>query len=366
MRFLSKFFKRWYLYLVLLLLFPVVATVYAKNTLSVYESTALLYVIQSTNNSGYLSPAQNGADAMSQALQSETFCVTVAKGTGLATVYNLNTQAGEDAATARIQSEITITPTAVGQNYVSVTVDDKNPQMARDIAASFISAFTANTAQLQTQFDEQQVALYQGQIQSEQSQLAQDQAKVAQYLQSHPQCINNTTCQDTDTTLAGLEQAVTQDQAAINDLKSKVSALNLEIDGLKSNAIQPYYLQDTPKVPLRTTLHLKKLIIYPIGGLAAALALIALIVGIQTLADRRVYTTKELKMLAEDMDLAIPAIESVPLLHGIGRQGVQDHDADGSLNGIFEPVLTVLPQLGNGQMTQELRRAIGVTVEVEE
>ncbi|MGH2515141.1 MAG: hypothetical protein ACRDHP_05750, partial [Ktedonobacterales bacterium] len=127
-----------------------------------------------------------------------------------------------------------------------------------------------------------------------------------------------------------------------------------------------FLVSDQPRLPLNTTLHLKKLAIYPLLGFAAALALVLLIVGIQTVADRRVYSTQDLKTVTEDMDLDIPIVESVPMLRSIGRSNGHDEDADGSISGILVPVLTVLPQLGTGQMTQELRRAIGVTVEGEE
>lgn len=367
MRFLSKLFKHWYLYLLPLIIFPVVATVYAKKTLSVYESTALLFFTTPPDGGvNYLTPAQNGANAMGQALQIETFCVSVAQQAGLGAQYDLNSQVGQGAATARIQSEITITPAAVGPNLVSVTVDDKNPLAAKQIADSFVKEFHDYSAHLQIQFDNQQIAQDNTQLDGLKSQLKQDTAQLAEYYQSHPQCRSDPNCATTDPTLNGYLDAITQDTQAISDLNSKLDALNLDKDNLTSGSAGLYTEVDFPQPPLTTTLHLKKLIIYPAAGLAAALALILLIVGIQTFADRRVYSTQDLKSLAEDMDLNIPAIESVPVLRGIGRTSSQDEDADGSLNGILVPVLTVLPQLGSGQMTQELRRAIGVTVEDEE
>lgn len=370
MRFLSKFFKRWYLYVLPLIIIPVVVTIYAKNTLSVYESTALLYINgqpagTSVFNS-YLSPSQNGANAMSEALQSESFCVLVAKSTDLANQLDLNVRANDDAVTTRIQSEITIAPTAVGQNLVSVTVDDKSPQMAQQIANAFVAVFPTFFADSQLTFLQKQIALENSQLDTAHSKLLQDQTKLQQYYQAHPQCLADTNCSAIDPALSNLIETVSQDSATVNDISSKLNSLQLQEDGLTSGAANLYYVSDAPTLPLHTTLHLKKLIVYPIGGLAAAIALIVLIVGIQTMSDKRVYSTQDLKLLAEDMDLNIPAIESVPVLRGLGRPNSQDDDTDGALNGILLPVLTVLPQLGAGQMTKELRHAIGVTVEGEE
>ena len=369
MRFLSKFFKRWYLYMVPLIVIPIVVTMYAKNTLSVYESTALLYVTNPTNGASgfnaYLSPAQNGANVMLEALQIESFCVSVAKSTDLASTYQLDAQWGQDAATARIQSEVTVTPTAVGQNLVTIAVDDKSPQMAQQIAAAVITQFSTYFSKTQLIFDQQNLSLYQGQLQGAQSKLQQDQTRLKQYLDIHPEDVQNPSAATTDPTLNSYNEAVTQDQQAVSELSAKINAIQLEEDSL-SGGSSFFIVSDAPRVPLRTTLHLKKLIVYPIGGLAGALALIALIVGIQTFLDKRVYSTQDLKSIVEDMDLNIPAIESIPVLRGIGQRTSQDTDMDGSVNGVLVPVLTVLPHLGNGHMNQELRRAIGVTVEDEE
>jgi uncharacterized protein involved in exopolysaccharide biosynthesis len=369
MRFLSKFFKRWYLYMLPLIIFPVVGTVYAKKTLAVYESSAQLFFTTPADGSGninpYLSAAQNGAIAMQEDLQIETFCVTVAQGTGLATQYDLSSQAGRGAATARIQSEISITPTAVGPNLVTVAADDKNALIAQQIVSSVISAFSSYYSKYQKQFDDQQIVLVQNQLVSARSQFQQDQTALRQYYQVHPDCINSTDCATTDPTLNSDIQAVQQDEQAVTTLQSKLTALHQAKESLAAGAGSLFQVVGPPEMPLSTTLHLKQLIVYPLIAFGAALALVLLIVGIQTFADRRVYSTQDLKALTEDMDLDIPAIESVPVLRGIGRQTNQEEDADGSLSGILLPVLTVLPQLGSGHMAQELRRVIGVTVEDE-
>lgn len=366
MRFLSKLLKRWYIYIVPLIIIPAVVTVFARNALSIYESTALLYVNATVGGSAYATPAQNGADEMSQALQSESFCVKVAQGTDLATSYNLATQTGQDAATARIQADVSVRPTSIGQNLVTVVVDDKSAHVAQQIATSFIIQFGSYFTDYQVQFDQQQIAIDQPQLDTAKAQLAQDQQRLAQYYQRNPQCVGNPTCATTDPLLNSYQEAVTQDTQAVADITNRIRTLTLQVDGLSSGNSNPYIESDPPRLPTTTTLHLKKLAVFPAIGFAATLALILLIVGIQTVADHRVYSTGDLKTLTEDMDLDIPTIESVPILRGIGRASGQSEDADGSVSGILVPILTVLPQLGTGQMTQELRRAIGVTVEDEE
>lgn len=115
MRFVAKFFRRWYLYLIPIIVLPVLATMYGKQALTVYESSALIYINKpsaingaTTSFNQYLSPGQNGANAMNEALLSETFVVSVAKKTDLAKLYDLNSQYGQDAVTVRIRGEVSI------------------------------------------------------------------------------------------------------------------------------------------------------------------------------------------------------------------------------------------------------------------
>lgn len=372
MRFLSKFFHRWYLYILPIILLPVVATLYGQQTLSVYESSALLYINKpSAVNAGttafdqYLTPAQNGANAMNEALLSETFAVRVAQATDLAKKYDLSSQQGQDDATTRLRSEVLIVASGVGENTVTVTVDDKSPTLAQQIAVSLIQQFTTYFAQGQLDLDQKQIAFYQQQLSAAQSLVQRDQIRVSEYLQAHPNDLASTA--QVDPQLEGLQQQLSSDQDQVNKFNVQLSSVQFDLAAAQSGVTDIFIQKDAPRLPLKSTLHLKKLIVFPLGGLGAALALIALIVGVQTMTDHRVYSKDDLRAITENMELDIPTIEAVPVLRGLGKhQGPDDDQTDSGISGVLVPVLTVLPQLSAGEITHELRRAVGVLVEDDE
>src|SRR5262245_33290995 len=141
MRFLVKLLQHWYLYLIPVLVLPIAGTLYAKQKLSVYETSALLQVNASdavtgtnTDFNSYNSPAQNGADRLNELMQSNNFLVTVASQTDLQHWYDLNNRGDQGIVAARIRGDVVIAPTSVGGHNVTLTVDDKSPTLALQIA----------------------------------------------------------------------------------------------------------------------------------------------------------------------------------------------------------------------------------------
>ncbi len=362
MRFLAKLLKHWYLYLIPILILPAVATYYGYKTQKEYESTALLYIQDSSLVSGspYASPAQNGADAMLQLLQSETFIVTVAAVTDLANQYDLTTRYGQDLAFGRLRSDVNIFATGVGANTVEIVVDDKSPTIAQQIAAGLISVFTDYFSTQRLALDKKTEQFLDGEIKSAQAQVQQDSSRLQQYLNAHPGISSNSL----DPTLAQLQQQLQQDQASEQTFAQKLGAVQFDEAAATSGNSQLFTVLDQPLVPLSSTLHLKKLLVYPGEGLGIALALIILIVGLRTVMDRKVYTTRDLKAIAESLEMeVVPPLLTVPALTGVEGNGGQGNDL---LSGVLVPVLAVLPQQDDVALNKELRRAVGVLVDEEE
>jgi uncharacterized protein involved in exopolysaccharide biosynthesis len=360
MRFLAKLLKHWYLYLIPVLILPAGAAVYAERTLKVYESSALLYIqnsdpITGVNISGfsqYASPAQNGANAMNELLQSESFTVTVAEVTNLANQYDLTTRAGQDLAYMRLHNDITIAPSAVGGNTVSITVDDKDATIAQQIAAGLITVFADYFATQRLALDKKTEQFLLKEISAAKELVTQDTQRVNQYLAAHP----NLTTQSQDPTLAQLEQQLQQDETNVQMLNGRLSSVQFDEAAATTGNSQLFTVLDQPQVPTNSTLHLKKLAVYPLGGLGAALALVVLIVGLRTVLDRKVYSTRDLRVIAEDLELEVTNLLTVPQLTTGGRNGSGD-----LLPGVLVPVLAVLPQQDSEALNQELRRAVGVS-----
>lgn len=365
MRFVAKLLEHWKLYLIPIVLFPIVATVYGQHKLSVYESSAYIRVergavIGSTTLGGitgnpYNSPAQNAVDAVGELLQSESFAVSVAQNTDLAKQYDLTARTNQDIVTTWIQREVTVTPSPVGQETFYIVVDDKSPLLAQQIVKSLIQQFSSDYTQRQLGDNQRAETVLRGQITQVSSQAAQDVQRINQYIQAHP----NVTLGLPDTTLAAYQQQYQQDQAQLKVLQDQLSNLQLSNSALQNGTLSVFSVLDEPRQPLQPTLKLKKLLVYPGEGLGLALALIALIAGLLTILDRSIYSQQDVRSIIEDMDMDITSIEEVPLLHGIGER-VRDEDEGATYSGVLVPVLTVLPQLSADRMTQEIRHAVGV------
>lgn len=365
MRFAAKFLEHWKLYLIPIVLFPIIATIYGQHKLSIYESSAYVLVergavigsttLGSISGNPYNSPAQNAVDAINELIQSESFDVSVAQSTDLAHRYDLTVRANQDIVAATIRGEVSVTPSSVGQETFNITVDDKSPQLAQQIASSLLVQFGNDYTLRELEGYQRAESLVQGQITQATSQATQDLQRINQYEQAHPTVTSTTP----DTTLAAYQQAYQQDEAQVKTLQEQLNTLQLNSAALQSGTLNVFRVLDKPQVPLLPTLKLKKLAIYPGGGLGLALALIALIVGLQTVFDRSIYSPQDVRAIIEDLDMDIASIESVPVLHGIGEHQ-RDEDEGATYSGVLVPVLTVLPQLGADEMTHELRRAVGV------
>lgn len=368
MRYLRTFLKRWYLYIIPIILFPIVTTMVGYNALMLYNSSALLYVDKpvflSTDDfgwNGWLSPAENQSESMRQLMGSETFVAQIAAKTDLAETLDLSTHAGKDSAFTRIGSEVTIAATGTGPNTITLAVTDRNPRLAAQIAQSALDVFATYYQSHRLSLDRDGIAFYQQQLQSAQSTLAQDSAKLQEYLNQHPEAVG--TNGSTDPMLATLQQQVNQDQATVTTLNTQIASLRQDQQAATSGSSTFLRVLDAPEVPLRPTLQKKKLVTtYTGGGLAAAAGLDALIVILLTLLDRKIYFVQDFRKIEEELDIDLPMIEVLPVIPEIGGGRRQGHFDDGrdDIDGILVPVLTALPRMRPSEMRTNLQRMAGM------
>jgi uncharacterized protein involved in exopolysaccharide biosynthesis len=359
-RYARTFVKRWYLYIVPIIVLPVLATIYGHGQLMLYNSTALVYVEKpaflSAEDFGwnpYLSPASNEASAMQELLQSESFVATVAQNTDLANMYDLNTRAGKDAAFYRITPEVSIYASDIGPHNLFVSVTDRSPHMALQIVQALLAQYSAYYQNHRIEVDKQAISFYGQQLAAAQSQLAQDAAQLQEYLGQHLGANGST-----DPTLANLEQQVQQDQSKVSNLQTQLANLRQDMQAINTGGSQLFTVLDPPQLPLAPTIQRKKLLMYTGYGLGAALGVVGLCVVLLTLLDRKVYTRYDLQVIGDSLDLDLPAIETLPVIKGIGERAGSELEDD-AYDGILMPILTALPRLGDGQMRQEIRRMAG-------
>jgi uncharacterized protein involved in exopolysaccharide biosynthesis len=365
MRFLRTLVKHWYLYLVPVIIIPLVVTLYGFNKLTLYSSTANLYVdrpVLLTNDQSnwntYLTAAQNEATEMQQLLAFQSFVVGVAGKTDLAQLYDLSTDAGKSQAYARLTSEIAIDAPS-GPNVLVVTVNDKDPHLAQQIVTALLAYVQSYYQSHRQELDQQAQTFYQGQLQTAESSVAADAAKIQEYCRSHQESCSPLA--QIDPALSELQAQLAQDQQTANDLKSQLTAIQRDMQATDSSASTLFRVMDAPQLPTKPTLDKKKLLVtYTGGGLAAALALVALIVFLRTVLDRKVYGEDDLRIIEEDLGLTLGGgIVTLPVIAGMDAPAHANGDPDDALDGILVPVLTALPRLRAQDVRRELRKAAG-------
>ncbi len=367
MRYLRTLVKHWYLYLVPVLIIPVLLTAYGYNKLTLYTSTALLYVdtpvLLSSDQTGwisYLSPAQNEATQMQQMLASESFVVAVAAKTDLAQRYDLSTDAGKSLAYTRLTSEISIFDPGVGPNVLEVSASDKDPRLAQQMVVALLDSFQFYYQSHRQEIDQNALQVLQGQLQTANAAVAADAAKVDEYCRAHAETCNSPN--QTDFALAQLQNQLAQDQQTATSLKEEVNTILRDLQSTDPTTSKLFKVTDAPQVPTKTSLDKKKLLAtYTGGGLAAALALVALIVFLRTQLDRKVYAEDDLRIIEEDLGLALGGgIITLPVIAGMDAPPHAYSDPDDALDGILVPVLTALPRLRAHDVKSELRKAVGM------
>jgi len=366
MRFLAKLLKHWYLYLIPVLLLPAAGTLYGKQKLSVYETSALLYVHASdaltgtnTDFNSFASPAQNGADLMNQLLQSTNFVIGVAQSTDLAKQFDLTDRTDKDIVASRIRGDVVIVPLGVGGNLVTVTVDDKSPTIALQIAKALLSSSSDSVENQRLTQDQSNEAFVNQQLDQVKAAVALDVQKLNAYINAHPD--SGTVGKAPDPQHQVLLAQLNTDSTTQARLISQLTSIKSDEAAASTGHSKVFDVLDDPLPPLRPTLHLKGLIPYTGGGLAAALALILLIVGTRTVLDRKVYSTRDLRNITEEMELDIPLLTEIPVLETLTRSNRRQHDDD-VLSGVLVPILTVLPQSSTEVLNHEIRGAVGVSV----
>jgi uncharacterized protein involved in exopolysaccharide biosynthesis len=342
-------------------------TVYGFDKLTLYTSSATLYVDRpvvpssaQTSWNPYLTPAQNEATDMLQLLSSQTFVVGVAAKTDLARRYDLSTDAGKAQAYTRIVTEVSIVPSGEGRNILTVGISDKEPHLAQQIVSALLTTYMTYYQTHRLDLDQQAQTYYQGQLVTATGAVAQDSTKLQEYCRQHLDSCNSAT-QIIDPTLAQLQSQLAQDQQTVTDLKSTLTKISNDMLGTSTSVSELFNVMDPPRVATKPALEKKKLLTtYTGGGLAAALALVALIVFIRTQLDRKVYAEDDLRIIQEDLGLVLGGgIVTLPVIAGMDAPAHTNGDLDDELDGILVPVLTALPRLRAQDVKRELRKAAG-------
>jgi capsular polysaccharide biosynthesis protein len=277
--------KYWYLYLIPLLLIPIAATLYGLRRVTMYESNATISVrtntflrdFQAQDDTTFASKAQNVADSMTQLLQSGSFLVSVAKDTSLATMYDLSTPGGQDAAIGRF-GNITVSANNT-RNIVFVnTADPASPQVAQELANGIVKEFVAFYAAKELDTLTAAQDFYTKQLDDINTKVAADSKAVSEYQTQHPEVL--TPVGENDPTWVQLKNQLTTDQTTQNTLQADILAVQQAMAAANSGASYDVKPLDPAPLPTSATIDVRMLLVYPIKALLAVLVLFAIMTGI--------------------------------------------------------------------------------------
>jgi|GEM_PF-3468611 len=371
-RFLVKFVKYWYLYLIPLLLIPTAATVYGLRKETVYESNATIYVqtntflkdFQSQDENVYATKAQNVADAMSQLLQSPSFLASVAQDSpSLNSQYGLDhpgNTAGQDVAVARISGNITVSANNT-RNIVFVTAADRSTrQVAQELAGAVITEFVAFYANKELDTLKAAQDFYGKQLADINDKVTADSKAVSDYQKEHPEVL--TLAGANDPTWVELKNQLVADQATQTSIQSNVQSVAQAMAAANSGTSYDLKPLDSPSLPKSPTVKVSKALVYLIGALVGVLALLAIIAGVQTKLDRKVYNRGDVEGILDRLEWDPTAIEVMPVISMRGGRGsIKWEDRENSpVPALMTPVLASLPRPTGRQLrsgtTQAPRR----------
>ena len=307
-KYLEILFRHRLRFLILLILLPVeiaaaVVAIFPHETAQASLWTdSPTYFGAGTSATGwnqYLTPAQNTVDAMSQLTSTNAFYRTLSD-----TLDSTGTRLTNDERSAvwsNFSTDMKIT--ASGSHLVILNYVCSRQLICLNVLSSTVQIYR-NWLSVQQQA-QAKVALdfYTGQLAAAQTKLAEDQAALNRYLTANPG--TKPTDVVVNSEFNQLLRAVTDDQAQVNSLQSKLSGLQLtnaataEIDNTILSVVDP------PRITggQLSSLPRKQLVIAEAACLALALGVLV----VMAWSDRNVRDPKELQAR-----LKIPVVATIP------------------------------------------------------
>ncbi len=262
-RLLESFFRRWYLYLVPVLLLGILGFLSVSGTKSKFESSGTFNV---ENTTILLHPERNGVEPTFGETPADTTSKRISATLGTDQfIKDVATRAGLDQALA--SGKITanwirssLSASANGSNLVKVAAVNEDPQIAQRLAQSTIDAYVqtvidaaSSQSTAAVSFFDDLIATYQGNV---------DQATKAlnDYVASHPTPALGARPEDEQAELSRLNAALTQAQTALSSAEGKRQDAELSIEQTKADMGQQMRLIDAPALPLGPQAKLKTMI----------------------------------------------------------------------------------------------------------
>jgi hypothetical protein len=323
MRMLDSFMRRWWLYLVPVLLLAGFGAKTAAGTKDTFRSVGTLNVTSSTlvdklsgvnngANLGYDTPAQATTKQLASQLQTEKFITDVANRAGL-------TDQLKSGAITPLKIRASVGTFTEGSNLFHVVVTYPDPATAQKLAKGTIDAFTQSVLDANLADSASAIAFFDNQANTYSADVTAAQATLNEYVGAHP-CTADCTRTRPDSEslqITQLTQAVTQAQQRYNDAVAKREEAKLTSDQTKSEVGFRLAVVDQPQLPIAREPKVKSMLLtfamFVMLGLIVATGLVV----VATALDQAVRAGSDLRDRIGVRGLAtVPDAGTIPVVTG--------------------------------------------------
>ena len=345
-RYLGTFYRGRWLYIPLLLLLlaaTVLGTYFLARTQ--YEATARIWVdkpaldnvLDPNAPSGFISPAQQQADKLTQLIQTDSFVAAIITNTTAS--GRLASDPDPDRVIKDVRGKIAVTP--FGPNTVRITYTDSDPTLTQQMVQSTIDQFrawdlTARVEQsaIEGQFYEKQLQIYQDQVDAAAK-------RVEDFQRDHP-FPDPTSPQYLE--LQSLQRELESARALQSATQTKIEQANAANSLSDTSRQYEFQILDSPTVPTRPAATLTRIAGYLALGVVASFALILLAVAFATWQDTTIRNGDDLQRLT-----SVPLLDAIPHLPFDRASGGRHHPAGAAQSpqtptGQFEEPSAVYPR----------------------
>jgi uncharacterized protein involved in exopolysaccharide biosynthesis len=298
LRLLESFFRRWWLYLVPIVVLAVVGFISVSGTKKVFASSGTLNVESSTilstltgdnsQTNSFDTPAAVTSKRINATLQTDQFVKEIATRAGIEGAL-----ANGTITPAWIRSSLSSAPN--GSNLVRVVSVNEDPAVAQRLAQATIDAFSQSIIDSASSQSTAAVAFFDSLMATYETDAASAQKALDEYVQAHPAPAIGNRPEDEQSELTRLNAALTKAQENYNGTISKRQDAQLAIEQTKADVGERLRLIDAPQVPTAPQARFKSMVF----GFATFLALGALLsigaVVVATLMNHSLQTAADVK-----------------------------------------------------------------------
>jgi uncharacterized protein involved in exopolysaccharide biosynthesis len=298
LRLLESFFRRWWLYLVPVVLLGVLGFMSVSGTKKKFESSGTFNVESSTvlsnlsgdngQSNGYDTPAAATSKRINATLGTDQFIKDVASRAGIAGALTNGT-----ITPAWIRSSLSSTTN--GSNLVRVIAVNEDPQVAQRLASATIDAYTQSVIDSAASQSTAAVAFFDNLIKTYQTDVDNAQAKLDDYVKAHPAPAIGARPEDEQAEITRLTADLTEARNNYNGTVGKRQDAQLSVEQAKADMGQRMRLVDAPQIPAGPQPRLKSMVFGFGTFVALGVVLSIAAVVLATLMNHSVQTAADVK-----------------------------------------------------------------------